>query len=182
MHKMKSNLFKGFRWSNLFVTLLVISYFLVSCATNKNQPLKLPEPNPAVSINSSEIREIKHISENEEGHGMLNLTGHLYTKKSENGSVQIAPCSKCKIAFKVENDTTTKGNILTKEDGEFSFSGLKSIFSFVLINDGLNKIEINGVDLNKGGKNSIVIINAAGNRTETFYVHKEGEEFKWILR
>jgi hypothetical protein len=176
------NLFKLNIMVKIFIAISLFSGFFISCATSKGHQEIVPDVVPGISETTSEIRELKHVSKAEEGHEVLNLTGHLYIKRSENGAVRILPCSKCNIVFRTVNDTATKGNMLTNENGEFSFNGLKSIFSFVLINQGLNKIEINGLDFSKGGKNSMVIINAAGDRTETFDVHKEGEEFKWILR
>lgn len=166
----------------VFILIFLISSFYVSCATSKSHTEAIPEIMPGISETTSEIRELKHVNKAEEGHEVLNLTGHLYIKRSENGAVRILPCRNCSIIFRTANDTTTKGNMRTNENGEFAFNGLKSIFSFVLINEGLNKIEINGIDFNKGGKNSMVIVNAAGNETETFDVHKEGEEFRWIRR
>lgn len=168
--------------NNILILFLYLSpFYCFSCTTTKGSTKTdiLPALKDDVPINSSELRELRHIEKKEAGHGDLHFSGQLFTKSLVNGSPQIKPCSGCIIHLTSKLDTSLKINISTKQNGYFEFDGQKSSFILLVNTTGFNKVTIEPLDLVIGGTNRLVLINAAGNAIENFSVVRTNKEYTW---
>lgn len=164
----------------LFTPLLIfINLFYSSCAHRQIPAKEASDVGPRVPASVSEIREIKHITKGEESHEGLVLSGQLFTKNIIGDSVQLSPCDSCNVTMRPSNDTTTIINLKTQSNGLFRFTGKKNTYSFFINNPGLNQVEIDNVDLSRGGHNNMIIAIGKGNILEKFYVTNKGSEYTW---
>lgn len=162
--------------------LVLTNLLLFSCSGAKKQSSEIvgiPEVRPEVPASVSEIRELRHHTAKEEGHSDLDLSVQLFSKSGTAGRVRITPCTSCLLTLKGITDTSVTIRMTTNASGYAEFHGVKGVYSVALANPRHNKIVIDELDLEVGGKNHLVLINAQGNSTEKFAVTRTGEQYAW---
>lgn len=163
---------------------LIFSLIFLSCTIYKEGELinrsALQEIRPNSPVNESEIREIKFNKHaNEYGHKDLHINGQLFTKSIVNGNTQIRPCAGCMVVLTMPSDSSVRVNMTTEKDGFFSFQGQATMYSVFINNSGFNQMKIGNVSFETGGITTFKIINAAGTRTDSFIVSKNGPDYTW---
>lgn len=172
----------SFGYTVLTIILLNIIFCLyISCTPVKSSinRASMPELNASVPIGTSELLDVRHFEEKNHGHEDLYFSGQLYTKAISNGSPQLRPCSGCIVSLTTKLDTSTRIRMTTESDGYFEFHGKSASYSLSLNIPGFNPIVVEPLDLGIGGRNHIVLINAAGGSTERFSVSRNNKEFNW---
>jgi hypothetical protein len=159
---------------------------LSSCATTAKTDAVLdrsatPGVSAEVPAEVSEIRELKfHKLPTVGKPATLRLEGQLFTKSSENGSIQIRPCGNCTVQLDTPSDTSTHVRITTESDGYFVFNGRNQPYTLSLANPGYNPLYLGAVSFEDQGVTTIRLINAAGNKQERFSIVKTGREYSWM--
>lgn len=166
------------------IPVLILSFLFLSCTIHKEGKLinrtASQEVSYNVPANESEIRELKYNSHpNKIGHKDLRINGQLFTKKLVDGNAQIRPCEGCAIILTTPNDGSVKVNMTTEKDGFFSFHGQSTIYSVFINNPGFNQIKIGNISFETEGITTFKIINAVGNRMDSFTVVKNGLDYTW---